>query len=45
MTVLPPAAWTKREDLARLIAALPPMTRVAEEQDALDWLATLAASH
>jgi len=30
---------------ARLIAALPPMTRVAEEQQALDWLATLAASH
>ena len=30
---------------ARLIAALPPMTRVAEEAQALDWLATLAASH
>lgn len=30
---------------ARLIAALPPMTRVAEEEEALDWLATLAASH
>ena len=29
----------------RLIEALPPMTRVASEQEALDWLATLAASH
>ena len=29
----------------RLIAALPPMTRVASEDEALAWLATLAASH
>ncbi|MDH4290509.1 MAG: ATP-dependent DNA helicase [Aquincola sp.] len=29
---------------ARLIAALPPMTRVTQEAQALDWLATLAAS-
>jgi ATP-dependent DNA helicase DinG len=29
----------------RLVAALPPMTRVAEESDALAWLAELAARH
>jgi hypothetical protein len=29
----------------RLIAALPPMTRVAEESEALAWLAELAAGH
>jgi len=29
----------------RLIAALPPMTRVVEESDALAWLAELAARH
>jgi ATP-dependent DNA helicase DinG len=29
----------------RLIAALPPMTRVKEESEALTWLAELAASH
>ena len=29
----------------RLIAALPPMTRLATEADALAWLAELAASH
>jgi ATP-dependent DNA helicase DinG len=29
----------------RLIAALPPMARVASEDEALVWLATLAASH
>jgi ATP-dependent DNA helicase DinG len=29
----------------RLIAALPPMTRVAQESDALAWLAELAAEH
>jgi ATP-dependent DNA helicase DinG len=29
----------------RLIAALPPMTRVTEESEALDWLAHLAQGH
>jgi ATP-dependent DNA helicase DinG len=29
----------------RLIAAMPPMTRVASESEALDWLAQLAAAH
>jgi ATP-dependent DNA helicase DinG len=29
----------------RLIAAMPPMRRLASESDALEWLATLAASH
>jgi ATP-dependent DNA helicase DinG len=29
----------------RLVAALPPMTRVDSESEALQWLATLAASH
>jgi ATP-dependent DNA helicase DinG len=29
----------------RLIAAMPPMTRLASESDALEWLATLAAAH
>jgi ATP-dependent DNA helicase DinG len=29
----------------RLIAALPPMTRVSEESEALDWLALLAQGH
>jgi ATP-dependent DNA helicase DinG len=29
----------------RLIAAMPPMTRLASESDALEWLATLATAH
>ena len=29
----------------RLRAALPPMTEISDEQQALDWLAELAAGH
>jgi ATP-dependent DNA helicase DinG len=29
----------------RLLAALPPMGRLGEENQALDWLAELAAGH
>jgi ATP-dependent DNA helicase DinG len=29
----------------RLRAALPPMTALSSEEEALDWLATLAADH
>jgi len=29
----------------RLLAALPPMGRLQDEEEALDWLAELAAGH